>query len=323
MKRVAVVTSGGDAPGMNAAVRAIVRVGIDLGLEAFGVRQGYAGLIEADITRLSLRDVSGIMQLGGTFLGTARSEKFKQTRFQKKCIENLNKKGIEGLIVIGGSGSQKGAYALGKLGFPVAGIASTVDNDLYGSDISIGVDTALNTILESIDKIKTTAQSHHRAFLVEVMGRRYGYLALMSALAGGAEIVVTPEFEIEAETVARELKEAYLKGKKFALVIVSEGAKNNAEKFFHYFKKHGEKMGYELRITILGHVQRGGAPTAFDRLLASRLGAAAIQLLSQGKSGQLVGWKKGQVAYTLLEEVVSKKKSLDADMWQLGQILAK
>lgn len=323
MKRVAVITSGGDAPGMNAAVRAVVRVGIDLGLEIFGVQEGFAGLIKREIIPLDMRDVSGVMQLGGTFLGTTRSEEFKKVEIQKKCLKNLKDKGIEGLIIIGGNGSQRGAYALLKLGFPVIGVASTVDNDLYGSDISIGVDTALNTIIESIDKLKTTAQSHHRAFLVEVMGRRYGYLALMAAIAGGAEIVITPEFEVEAATIVKELHNAYKKGKKYALVVVSEGAKNNAEKFRHYFKKHGQEVSFELRITTLGHVQRGGAPTAFDRLLASRLGTAAVQILSQGKRGQLVGWKQGQVASTPLEEVVSNRKSLDAQMWQLGQVLAK
>ena len=227
------------------------------------------------------------------------------------------------MIVIGGGGSQSGAYSLFKLGFPVVGIASTIDNDLYGTEISIGCDTALNIIIESIDRIKTTAKSHQRAFLVEVMGRNYGYLPLMAAIAGGAEIVVTPEFEMEPEVIAEELKAAYEKGKGYALVIVSDGAKNNAERISSYFKEHRKHIGYELRVTILGHVQRGGPPTAFDRLLASRLGAAAVEQIRQGNHGILVGWHKGREANIPLEMVVSTKKPLDMNIWNLAKILAK
>ncbi|MBE0447883.1 MAG: 6-phosphofructokinase [Actinobacteria bacterium] len=323
MKRIAVVTSGGDAPGMNAAVRAITRVGIDAGLEVFGVRRGYAGLIENDMIGLNARDVGGILQLGGTVLGTARSEEFKTEEAQRKSIENLNKRGIEGLIIIGGNGSQMGAYSLFKLGFPVVGVASTVDNDLYGSDISIGVDTALNIIIESIDRIKTTAESHNRAFLIEVMGRRFGYLALMSGIAGGVEVIVAPEFEVDPATVAAELRSAYERGKRYALVVVTDGAKNNAETIARYFREHGQEIGYELRVTILGHVQRGGSPTAFDRLLATRLGTAAVELLKSGDSGKLVGFISGQIAFTPLEVVVANEKTLDMRMWHLSKILAK
>lgn len=322
MRRIAVVTSGGDAPGMNAAVRAVTRVGIGAGIEVFGVRRGYVGLIENDIVPLTVRDVSGVLQLGGTFLGTARSEEFKTDKAQHKAIENLQRRSIHGLIVIGGNGSQMGSYALWEKGFPVVGVASTVDNDLYGSDISIGTDTALNIIIESTDRIKTTAESHTRAFLIEVMGRHYGYLALISGIAGGAEVVVTPEFEVDPATIADELRSAYERGKKYALVVVTDGAKNNAEEIARYFKDHGEEIGFELRVTILGHVQRGGPPTAFDRLLATRLGAAAVNLLLDGNGGKLVGWIGGQVAYTSLEDVVSNTKVLDVNLWQLAQILA-
>jgi len=323
MRRVAVVTSGGDAPGMNAAVRAITRVGIDAGLEVFGVRRGYAGLIEDDVISLNMRDVSGILQLGGTFLGTARSEEFRTEEAQRKVIHNLKRRGIDALVVIGGNGSQTGAHSLWKRGFPVVGVASTVDNDLYGSDITIGVDTALNIIIESIDRLKTTAESHHRAFLVEVMGRHFGYLALMAGVAGGVEVVITPEFEVDPATVADELRSAYERGKRYALVLVTDGAKNNAETIARYFKEHGKEIGYELRVTILGHVQRGGSPTAFDRILATRLGTGAVQLLLQGDSGKLTGWIDGQIAYTPLEEAVTKEKTLDMDMWNLNKILAK
>lgn len=323
MRRIAVVTSGGDAPGMNAAVRAITRVAIDAGMEVLGVRMGYAGLIEGDMVRLSNRDVSGILELGGTVLGTARSEEFKTDAAQHRAIDNLNKRQVEGLIVIGGNGSQMGAFSIWEKGFPVVGVASTVDNDLYGSDITIGVDTALNTIIESIDKIKTTAESHNRAFLVEVMGRNYGYLALMASIAGGAEVVVTPEFEVDPETIAGELREAHERGKKYALVVVTDGAKNNAETIARYFREHGEEIGYELRVTILGHVQRGGSPTAFDRILATRLGTAAVKLLQEGGAGKLVGWIDGQVAFMPLDDVVANKKILDVGLWQLSNVLAR
>lgn len=323
MRRIAVVTSGGDAPGMNAAVRAITRVGVDMNMEVLGVLGGFQGLIDNDMIRLSARDVAGILQLGGTILGTARSEEFKQAGAQQRCIENLKDRGIEGLIVIGGNGSQKGSYALWKLGFPVVGIASTVDNDLYGSDITIGVDTALNTIIDSIDKIKTTAESHNRVFLIEVMGRHYGYLALMSGMASGVEVIVTPEFEVEPPMVADELHAAYERGKKYALVVVTDGAKNSAEVIANYFKEHGEEIGFELRVTILGHVQRGGSPSAFDRILATRLGTAAVRLLKNNEAGQLIGFIKGRVAYTPLEEVITHHKTLDVEMWELAKILAK
>ncbi|MDI6816392.1 MAG: ATP-dependent 6-phosphofructokinase [Actinomycetota bacterium] len=321
MKRVAVVTSGGDAPGMNAAVRAIVRVGIDAGLEVFGIRRGYMGLIEGDMIRLTARDVSGILQLGGTYLGTARSEEFKTEPAQRRSIKNLAKMGVEGLVVIGGNGSQKGAHALWRLGFPVVGVASTVDNDLYGSDITIGVDTALNIIIESVDRIKTTAESHHRAFLIEVMGRDYGFLALMAGIAGGAEVVITPEFEMEPPNVAEELRLAHEHGKRFALVITTDGAKNNAETIERYFKEHEQEIGFEWRVTILGHVQRGGSPTAFDRLLATRLGAAAIDLLQREDTGKLVGWANGKVAYAPLDIVATHNKTLDAEMRRLSEVL--
>ncbi|HEY3374743.1 MAG TPA: 6-phosphofructokinase [Candidatus Aquicultor sp.] len=323
MKRIAVVTSGGDAPGMNAAVRAITRYGIDKGLEVFGVRNGYAGLIEDDIIPLSAREVSGILQLGGTVLGTARSREFRTDDAQHRAIGNLQARGIDALIVIGGNGSQQGAYALSTKGFPVAGVASTIDNDLYGSDTTIGVDTALNIILESIDRLKTTAESHTRAFLIEVMGRHYGYLALMAGLAGGAEIVVTPEFEVEPATIADELRAAYERGKRHAIVLVTDGAQNNADHITKYFREHGEEVGYELRVTILGHVQRGGIPTAYDRILATRFGVEAVRLLLEGDSSKLVGMIEGRIAYTPFEEVVANTKTLDLELWQLSNILAR
>lgn len=321
MKRIAVLTSGGDAPGMNAAIRAVVRTGIYRGWEVYGVQLGYQGLIDGKIIPLSARDVGGIIQRGGTILGSARSLEFKTKAGQLKAIRTLNQHGIEALVVIGGNGSQTGSYALHNLGFPVVGVASTIDNDLYGSDITIGVDTALNIALEAIDRLKTTASSHQRAFLVEVMGRDCGYLALMSAIAGGAEAVVIPEVEVDPEEIAQRLIQAYERGKAHALVVVAEGARYNAEGLAEYFKQHHERLGFDLRVTILGHVQRGGNPSAYDRILASRLGAGATEAIERGETGVLVGLIRGEVTTTPLEEVVNTKKPLDLRLFELAKVL--
>ncbi len=323
MKRIAVLTSGGDAPGMNAAIRAVVRTGLDKGWEVFGVRHGYTGLIRGDFIPMGARDVGGIIQRGGTVLGSARCPEFKTEEGRLKALNQLQEQNVSGLIVIGGNGSQTGAHMLSQMGFPVVGVASTIDNDLYGSEITIGVDTALNIALEAIDRLKVTASSHQRAFLVEVMGRDCGYLALMAGIAGGAEAVVIPEVETDPETIATELRAAYERGKAHALVVVAEGARYNAEGLARYFQKHQERLGFELRVTVLGHVQRGGAPGAFDRLLATRLGTAAIEYLSWGEHGLLVGLLKGEVTATPLAEVVANKKLPDLHLLELARVLAK
>jgi 6-phosphofructokinase 1 len=395
MKRIAVLTSGGDAPGMNAAIRAVVRTGVDRGWDVFGVRHGYLGLIGGDLVPLGRRDVSGIVQLGGTMLGSARCPEFKTEEGRMQALRSLNEHDIEALVVIGGNGSQTGAHALSQMGFPVVGVASTIDNDLYGSEVTIGVDTALNIALEAIDRLKVTASSHQRAFLVEVMGRECGYLALMSGIAGGAEAVVIPEAETDPEAIATELCSAYERGKSHALVVVAEGARYNtagsvlsgaegpvlsgaegpvlsgaegpvlsgaegpvlsgaegpvlsgaegpvlsgaegpvlsgaegpvlggAEGLAAYFEQHRERLGFELRVTILGHVQRGGAPGAFDRLLASRLGAAATEHLAQGEHGLLVGLLRGEIVATSLADVVANRKPLDTRLLELAQVLAR
>ena len=321
MKRIGVLTSGGDAPGMNAAIRAVVRTALDRGTEVFGVRQGYQGLIDGLFTPMGARDVGGIIQRGGTILGSARSLEFKTPEGQRKALRALNQAGVEGLVVIGGNGSQTGANALHQLGFPVVGVASTIDNDLFGSEITIGVDTALNIALEAIDRLKITASSHQRAFLLEVMGRDCGYLALMSAIAGGAEAVVIPEVETEPEHVADVIREAYEKGKAHAIVVVAEGAKYNAAKLDAYFTEHHDRLGFALRTTILGHIQRGGNPGAFDRILASRLGAGAVESLLDGQYGVLNGWVRSELTRTPLETVVNSKKPLDLSLFKLAQIL--
>jgi 6-phosphofructokinase 1 len=321
MKRIAIVTSGGDAPGMNAAINAAARNAFAAGMEVFGVRRGYEGLIENDIAPLDLADVDDIIELGGTLLGTARCESFEKEEAQRHAIEHLKYHGVEALVVIGGNGSQKGAHDIWKLGFPVVGIASTVDNDLYGSDISIGVDTALNTIIESVDRIRTTAESHRRAFLIEVMGRDFGYLAMMAGIGSGAEIVITPEFEMEPPDVLEELRRVHDSGKAYALVIVTDGAKNNVAKIERYLTEHVTFSEFELRVTILGHVQRGGAPSSYDRSLAAQFGTGAIELLERNDPGKLVGLRQGALAYTPYEEVVSKKKELDPQLWMLRRRL--
>jgi 6-phosphofructokinase 1 len=321
MKRIAVLTSGGDAPGMNAAIRAVVRTGVSKGWEVFGIYQGYEGLISGRIMPLGPRDVGGIIQKGGTILGSARCTEFKTEEGQIKAIRRLNEFGIDGLVVIGGNGSQTGANALSSHGFPVVGVASTIDNDLYGSEMTIGVDTALNIALEAIDRLKTTASSHQRAFLLEVMGRGCGYLALMSAIAGGAEAVVIPEIETDPEQIAQKLQDAYRRGKAHAIIVVAEGATYNAAKLDEYFTEHRERLGFELRVAILGHIQRGGAPGAFDRILASRLGAAATQFLANGQHGVLAGLIKSEITATPLPVVAATKKSIDLNLFELARVL--
>ncbi|HQT91611.1 MAG TPA: ATP-dependent 6-phosphofructokinase, partial [Candidatus Kryptobacter bacterium] len=310
-------------PGMNAAIRSVVRVGIETEMEVFGVRHGFAGLVGGSLVQLRARDVSGILDKGGSFLQSARCAEFKTEEGQMKALHVLRENGVEGLVVIGGNGSQTGSYTLSRRGFPVVGIASTIDNDLYGSEITIGVDTALNVILEAIDRLKVTASSHERAFVIEVMGRDCGYLALMAGIAGGAEAVIIPEAETDPEGVANEIRSAYERGKSHALVVVAEGAKYNATKLESYFKENQERLGFDLRVTILGHVQRGGTPSAFDRILASRFGEAAVQALSDGETGVLIGLISDKIARTPLEQVSSHKKKLDPRVVNLAKVLAK
>jgi len=321
MKRIAVLTSGGDAPGMNAAIRAVVRTGTSRGWQVYGVKLGYEGLINSRFIEMGTRDVTGILDRGGTILGSARSQEFRTEEGQRKALRALNENSIDGLVVIGGNGSQAGALALSKLGFPVVGVASTIDNDLFGSEMTIGVDTALNIALESIDRLKITATSHQRAFLIEVMGRGCGYLALMSAIAGGAEACVIPEVETSPEEIAEVLRKSYEKGKAHCIIVVAEGATLNAQKLDEYFRQHKERLGFELRVTILGHVQRGGEPSAFDRILASRLGAGATEALARGETGVLVGLIKGEILTTPLETAVANKKQIDMNLFELQRRL--
>lgn len=321
MKKVAVLTSGGDAPGMNAAIRACIRCGISKGWEMYGVRNGYKGLINGTIFPMGTRDVGGILQKGGTILGSARCPEFLTIEGREIAIRNLNRMGIDALIVIGGNGSQTGNYELSKMGFNVVGVASTIDNDLFGSEMTIGVDTALNIALEALDRLKVTASSHQRAFLLEVMGRDCGYLALMSGIAGGAEAIILPEIESDPEELAEVLHQAYEHGKEHAIVVVAEGAKYNAQALTQFFRENKERLGFSVRSTILGHVQRGGEPSAFDRILASRLGNGAIESIDKGVYGVLMGLKSNKVESTPLETVVTNKKQLNMELVELAKIL--
>jgi 6-phosphofructokinase 1 len=321
MKRVAVLTSGGDAPGMNAAIRAVVRCGVSKGWQMYGIKNGYRGLVAGNITELGTRDVGGIIHKGGTILGSARCEEFKTNEGQLKGIRALRQLGIDALIVIGGNGSQTGTYQLHKHGFPVVGIASTIDNDLAGTEMTIGVDTALNIALEAIDRLKVTASSHQRAFLLEVMGRKCGYIALMAGIAGGAEYILLPEVESDPEEVAESLRLAYEHGKAHAIIVVAEGAKYNAEALTEYFEQNRDRLGFKIRATILGHVQRGGDPGAFDRILASRFGNGAIEAVDRGEFGVLVGLNKGKVTTVPLEEIVGKTKNISIEMVELARKL--
>jgi 6-phosphofructokinase 1 len=322
MKHIAVLTSGGDAPGMNAAIRAVTRSALDQGMTVSGVRQGWQGLVDGQFRQLSARDVGGIIQVGGTFLGSARSAEFREESGRSKALRHLAQSNIDGVVVIGGNGSQTGSYMLSQLGVHVVGVASTIDNDLLGTDISIGSDTAINVTLGAIDHLRTTGSSHNRAFLVETMGRDCGYLAMMAGLAGGAEVISTPEFEVPSSEIAQRLHAAYERGKTHAIVVIAEGVKENATKILAYFDAN-KRTGFELRTTTLGHVVRGAPPSAFDRLLATRLGVNAVKSLSDGETGVLIGWQKNEVTRTPLVDVIGRTKAVDTELLELARILAK
>jgi 6-phosphofructokinase 1 len=323
MQKIAVLTSGGDSPGMNAAIRAIVRNGMAADMQVFGVQNGFAGLVSGDFRPLSSRDVGGVMRRGGTFLGSARSEEFRQRWGREQALDHLRSQQIDALIVIGGNGSQTGAHALLEMGFPVVGVSSTIDNDLVGTDITIGADTAINVALEAIDRLKTTAASHRRAFLVETMGRDCGYLALMTGIAGGAEVVSIPERDLTPQEIAESFRDAYARGKSHALAVVAEGARHTAQELVTYFAEHRHETGFSLRVTILGHVQRGAAPTASDRLLASRLGSGAVDALQERRIGHLVGLHGDHLGFTPLEEVAGRTKLVDLDALPLARVMAR
>jgi 6-phosphofructokinase 1 len=290
-------------------------------VEVFGVRLGYAGLIASDFIPLTPRDVGGIIERGGTMLGSARCLEFKTEAGRQQALANLRAHRIDGLIVIGGNGSQTGTHGLVELGFHANGVASTIDNDLCGTEITIGVDTALNVILEAMDRLRTSAQSHRRCSIVEVMGRDCGYLALVAGIAGGAEVIVTPEFDLTPEQVRERIGVSYARGKMHGVIVVAEGAKNNAHRLYEALQDPHSSLPLEPRLTILGHVQRGGDPTAADRMLATRLAAHATDLLLNGVTGQLVGITNGKLSQTPIPEVAGRTKPLPEELIHLAEVM--
>jgi 6-phosphofructokinase 1 len=318
MKKIGVLTSGGDSPGMNAAIRSVVRKAIYHDLEVYGIYNGYQGLIDGNIKQLDLGSVGDIIQRGGTVLHTARCEEFKTDEGQNKGIEQLKRIGIEGLVVIGGDGSFRGAEKLTQKGYPCIGVPGTIDNDIPGTDFTIGFDTALNTVIEAIDKVRDTATSHERTYVVEVMGRHAGDIALWAGLADGAESILIPEQPTDFNDVIERLKRGKERGKKHSIIIVAEGVGSG----FEFGKRIEEATNMDTRVTILGHVQRGGSPTANDRVLASRLGAHAVDLLLEGKSGRMVGIQNNKLVDHDILEILDQRHEIDLDMYKLSQELS-
>lgn len=314
MNTIGVLTSGGDAPGMNAAVRAVVRTAIAMGIKVKGIRRGYNGLIEGDIIDLDVRSVSDIIHRGGTVLYTARSPRFKTEEGMKEAIDNCKKHGIEGIVVIGGDGSYRGARDLSLRGIPCVGVPGTIDNDISSTEYTIGFDTAMNTAMEMVDKIRDTAQSHDRCSVVEVMGRRAGYLALQTGIAVGATAVLVPEVEFKIEDVIEKIKSTQKTGKKHFIVVVAEGVGGVEE----IAKKIESETGVEARATILGHVQRGGNPTVRDRVMATEMGYAAVKLLKDGIGNRVIGLKDGQIVNYDIYEALNMKKPFDDEMYEIA-----
>lgn len=303
MRRIGVLTSGGDAPGMNAAIRAIVRKTIFDGNEVYGIRYGFRGLAEGDIFPMKIDDVGDLLSRGGTILGTMRYPEFKEESGQLKAIENLKKYQIDSLIVIGGDGSFQGAKALSNLGFPTVGIPGTIDNDIPGTEITIGFDTAVNTAVEALDKIRDTASSHERTFIVEVMGRNAGDIALWAGLSSGAEQVIIPEKAFNMADIVKEIQAGRNRGKKHIIIILAEGVMKGPA-FEAALSEYGN---FHSRVSVLGHIQRGGAPTARDRVLASVLGYTAVKLLGEGYSGICLGVKNGKIVHGDIDEVLAQE----------------
>lgn len=321
LKRIGVLTSGGDAPGMNAAVRAVVRRGISSGLEIVGIWRGYTGLLRGDFVDMNARSVSNIIQRGGTILKTDRCKEFLEPDGRARAARHLRAHGVEGLIVVGGDGSFRGATSLEQEHtIPVIGVPGTIDNDLFGTDYTIGFDTAINNAMDAIDKIRDTAAAHERLFLVEVMGRKSGFIALAVGLAAGAEMIVIPEEAMDIDTITASLISGIERGKASSVVVVAEG--QEAGGVFKIAERMHQQSGAECKVLVLGHLQRGGNPTARDRILASVLGAAAVDALIAGKSGVMVGEVNGQVAEVPLVETLGKKHPIDRKVIELAKVLA-
>ena len=319
MKRIAVLTSGGDAPGMNAAIRAVVRTGIDQGLEVFGIRRGYEGLLEGDFFAMQTSSVSDILQRGGTILKSARSQEFLEKEGQIKAAQMLRDKAIDALIVIGGDGSFKGAKRLNDLGIATIGIPGTIDNDLGYTDYTIGFFTAIETVMEAVAKLRDTSSSHGRMFVVEVMGRNCGDIALYAGVISGAENVIVPEVEYDMTELCHSIIAGQERGKNHHIILLSEGV-TDATKFTEELE---QASGYPARLAVIGHLQRGGSPTAFDRLLATQMGAKAVELLLEGVSGAAVGIRGNKIYCMDIDQAIAVRDRLNMELYGLAQVLAK
>ncbi len=322
MRRIGVLTSGGDGPGMNAAIRAVVRSAVVNDVEVIGIRRGFAGLLDGETVELGPRSVANLIHRGGTMLGTARSEEMKTAAGLRKAADNLDAFGIDGFVAIGGDGTFRGAQALSELtNVHVVGVPGTIDNDLYGTDATIGFDTAVNTALEGMDRLRDTAEAHQRLFFVEVMGRTRGFIALSVGVAGGAEDILVPEIRTDLAELGEAIRVRLAAGKRASMVVVAEG--DDAGRAFEIAEKLGENLLMDYRVCVLGHLQRGGAPSAQDRLLASKLGAAAVRTLVEGRTGVMVGLVNGKIVETPFEQTWSKVKGLDSELLYLMKVLAR
>ena len=322
MNTIAVLTSGGDAPGMNSSIRAVVRSCAHYNKKCIGIIRGYSGLIENDTKVLNTRSVRGIINRGGTFLYSARCEEFKSIEGRKKAYENLKAMGADGLIIIGGDGSFTGALKLkDEFNFPVIGIPGTIDNDLFGTSHTLGYDTALNTVMDAIDKIRDTAISHHRLFLVEVMGADAGYIALNSGLAIGAQEILIPEVNMVFDNLINSLKKSKKSGKTSSIIVVAEGDKTGKNVFELASKIEENLPKYETRVSVLGHIQRGGSPTCFDRVLGTQLGVKAVEALIEGKNGLMAGIDNGKIIYTPLNKALKGKTKINKELLRMSQIM--
>ncbi|HHW57950.1 MAG TPA: 6-phosphofructokinase [Clostridia bacterium] len=320
MKTIGILTSGGDAPGMNAAIRAVVRTGIYYGLKVKGIMRGFAGLVEDEIVDLNLSSVGDIIQKGGTILRTARCEEFKQKEVRKKAYETLQKHGIEGLVVIGGDGSFRGAQLLSEeWNVNTIGIPGTIDNDIPCTDYTIGFDTACNTVIDAINKIRDTATSHERANIIEVMGRNSGYIALYAGVAGGAEMIILPEVEWSIDEICDKITYGIKRGKLHHIIVLAEGVMS-AQELAKMIKERLPKL--DLRYTILGHIQRGGAPTVMDRVLASQMGARAVELLLENRTKRIISIRNNQIVDDDIDEALSMKKEFNRKLYELSKILS-
>lgn len=306
---------------MNPGIRAVVRSGLAQGLRVIGVEDGYEGLLHGKFRELGARDVGGILQRGGTILRTARSMEMKTPQGQRQAVRNLNNAGIEAMVILGGDGSLTGGIMLMQQGVPVVGIPASIDNDIYGTDMCIGVDTALNTIVDAIDKLRDTASSHNRAFIIETMGRACGYLAVRAGIITGAEMVLVPEVETPFEDVVAMVDDAYKRGKSHAIIVVAEGASMRAQELAQ--KLEDLDLGFDTRVTVLGHVQRGGKPTAFDRYLATRFGVKAVEFIVSGQFGVMTALDGRDIIPVPLQQVITKKQTLSQEALAMARILAR